>query len=67
MNSSNHPIWFLLRIIVLLTTLLLILYSQANEFDDNEIEIIKWFLMAAVGWSGLEYVIIRVANGKKKK
>ena len=64
MNCVNHPIWALARLIVLMATLTVILYMNANSFDSDEYDIVKWFLLAASGTVGMEYFLQKVLGGK---
>ena len=37
MNDPSHPIWSLIRLAVLMTALVIVLWLQASSFDSNEI------------------------------
>ena len=65
MNNVNHPVWALARLIVLMLTLVVILYLNSNQFDSDEFEVVKWFLLAASGTVGMEYFLKKILNGRK--
>ena len=52
-NSDNHPIWPLLRLVVILGFLTLVLYLNASEFDETELKVIGWMFM---GFLGREFI-----------
>jgi hypothetical protein len=67
MNIPDHPVWALARLVVLMITLVLILYINDNQFDDDEFRIIQWFLVAASGTVGLEFLIRKILGVKNGK
>lgn len=45
-HSANHPVWALARLVLVLTALTLILWMNASEFDNTELQtIIGMFLV----------------------
>ena len=65
MNNPNHPVWSLARLVVLMTTLITVLYMNSSQFDSDEFDVIKWFLLAASGTVGIEYFLKKTINGGK--
>jgi len=48
LSNTNHPIWATIRLVALLITMTVILYSNASSFDTTEIKaIVEMFLLAA--------------------
>lgn len=48
MKDPSHPIWSLLRLVILMVALTLLLWFNASDFDSTEIRTIAgMFLMAA--------------------
>ena len=48
----NHPAWALLRLTVLMVTLCVVLYLEAESFDSTELRSILWIFLAAAGFEG---------------
>lgn len=59
MQSADHPIWSLLRLVVLMLTLTFTLWINASNFDDTEIRTIIWVFMAAAGTEGMSQLLRR--------
>ena len=53
MNDAKHPLWSLLRLVVVMTSLTLTLYINASNFDATEIRTIITMFLIAAGTEGL--------------
>lgn len=60
MNDANHPIWPVIRMAILMSTLITVLWLQASSFDSNEIIT----LVAAFVTAGTLEVAIKRATSK---
>jgi len=52
MGNASHPIWSLLRLIVLMVALCVILWANASDFDATEIRTLFCYCLAAAGFEG---------------
>lgn len=53
MKDSDHPIWPLIRMSLILGTLIFVLWMNASHFDDTEIKTILTMFLALLGAEGL--------------
>lgn len=47
MNQPSHPIWAIVRLMVLMLTLTVVLYLTATKFDASELKVIMYMFIAA--------------------
>lgn len=52
-HNPDHPIWDILHLTVVLGTLTLVLYMNAEHFDDTEIRTILTMFFALLGYKGI--------------
>lgn len=65
-TSPDHPVWPLLRLLILMVSLYLILRQTASNFDVTEIITICGMFLAAAGGEALP-PLLRVASPHLKK
>lgn len=53
MNDKNHPIWPLLRLVVMMASLTALLWLNASHFDATEVKTIIGMLIANVAAEGV--------------
>lgn len=63
-GDPDHPLWRLLRLIVLVGSLTLLLYSQASQFDQTELTVIGAMFVILGLDQGAMTVISRYMKGK---
>lgn len=49
MHDANHPVWAILRTVVLLAALVIVLWLNATDFDATEIKTIVAMFLTAIG------------------
>lgn len=49
MNDPKHPIWAIIRTVILLLALIVVLWVNASNFDDTELKTIVAMFLAAIG------------------
>lgn len=54
--AVEHPIWSLLRSVVMFGGLTLLLYFNASEFDVTEIKVIVELLILRGAWGGFDRI-----------
>lgn len=52
LHNPDHPVWKLLNIVVILSTLTLVLWMNAEHFDKTEIQTILMMFFALIGGTG---------------
>jgi hypothetical protein len=62
--AVEHPIWSLLRSVVMFGGLTLLLYFNASNFDGTEMRVILELLILRGAWEGFERKMKK--NGKSK-
>lgn len=62
MKSPDHPIWALLRLVVLMITLTVVLWLNASNFDATEHRTIIWVFLAAASTEGISQLVRRRDN-----
>lgn len=62
--DGAHPIWSLIRIFLLMTTLCVVLYLEAESFDVTELRSIVWIFLAAAGIEGAIHAGTRAMKEK---
>lgn len=62
--EANHPVWNLLRLIVMMVALTAILYMTASKFDQTEIKTIVLAFIAGGMGVGLESAVRALRDGK---
>ena len=67
MGNASHPIWSLIRLLILMATLSFVLWLNASHFDETELKSIIWVFMAAVGVEGGVQSFTRLAGMHKKE
>jgi len=55
--AAQHPIWALLRILAVLVFAYLCMSGTAENFDETELECIKWMLGAVIGYESIQGLI----------
>jgi len=50
--DAAHPIWSLIRLFLLMSTLCVVLYLEASHFDVTELRSIVWVFIGAAGIEG---------------
>lgn len=63
--EGSHPIWSIIRLIVLMGALTLVLWITATKFDQTEIKTIVYTFLAAGAGEGA-ITMIKGAIGKPK-
>ena len=58
----EHPLWRLLRLVVLMVSLYMILKLTASSFDHTEIRTLVWAFVTAAGLEGVSEWFSRNAN-----
>lgn len=53
MKNPNHPIWSLIRLLILMIAMCVILYINATHFDITEIRSIIGIFIAAASAEGI--------------
>ena len=66
MNSSNHPVWPIIRLGVMLGFLTLILYLTAHQFDQTELKTIIAMFVGGAAAEGLPGLAARFLDKKSK-
>ena len=66
MNNPAHPIWGLLRLIILMMVLTTILYFNASDFDATEIKTLTQYFLAAASLEGGVAFVRSVINKSDK-
>lgn len=64
-NDHGHPIWRLLRLTVCLVALTVILWAQATNFDETELQVLFWFFLAAISAESLPELTKRIRTRNK--
>lgn len=64
MSDPKHPVWYLLKLAILMATLTGILYVTANHFDASELKTIVSYFLAAAGIEGLGVVAGKLMKGE---
>lgn len=62
MKDPKHPLWSILRLFILMTSLTLILYMNAQHFDETELRSITWVFVIAAGAEGGMQFATRFTN-----
>lgn len=57
--GPNHPIWALIRLTILMTTLTVVLYINASHFDETEWRSIVAMLLAGLGIESFQTMVGR--------
>ena len=52
MADPSHPIWSVLRLLILMTALTIILYANASQFDVTELRTIITMFLFSTGIEG---------------
>ena len=60
LQHSDHPIWSLIRLTILMIALTTILYFTANKFDETEIRTIITMFLITAGMEGLGHLATKV-------
>ena len=55
--AESHPIWSILRTVVLLIGLTVLLYLNANSFDSTELRTIAEMVVLAGGFEAVKKVV----------
>lgn len=63
-SNGNHPIWKIMRLVVMMVALTAILYMNASEFDQTEIKTIIFAFLAGGMGVGIESVVRAIREGK---
>ena len=64
LRDASHPIWPLLRTFLFLVSLSLILWMNAEHFDDTELKTITSMFLGALGIEGVTSAITKTRTGK---
>lgn len=56
-RSSDHPIWPILRTVVILLSMIIVLWMNAEDFDSAEIRSIITMFFALLGAEGITRAI----------
>ena len=64
--EGTHPIWSIVRLVVLMTALTLVLWITATKFDQTEIKTIVYTFLAAASGEGAITVLKGVLHPKKE-
>lgn len=62
MMSPGHPIWMLIRLTIVMTTLVMVLYLTASKFDESELRTILAMFIALAGIEGAGAIWFRSAS-----
>jgi nitric oxide reductase large subunit len=62
-RDTEHPIWSIVRLIVVFAGITIFLYLNSNAFDETEVKTIVELMLLA---GGFEVVKRKLANGKDK-
>lgn len=57
MKNPDHPLWKLLRLLILMAAMTAILWVNASDFDVTEVKSVVMMLFALAGADGLERVV----------
>ncbi len=57
--NKTHPVWSILRLVILLVSMITILYINASSFDANEIFAIIVVMVGACGAEGVSSAIAK--------
>lgn len=55
--AAQHPIWALARIGAVLVFAYVAMAGTAENFDETELECIKWMLFAVMGYEGVQGIL----------
>lgn len=58
-HEANHPVWSIIRLVVILASMTWILWMNADHFDDTEIKTILTMFFALVGVEGITKVFTK--------
>lgn len=64
MPEGTHPIWSIIRLVVLMAALTGVLYITATKFDQTEIKTIVYTFLAAASGEGAITLLKGVLNKK---
>ena len=62
MANANHPIWMLVRLTIVMTTLVVVLMLTASKFDESELRTILTMFIALAGLEGAGAIWFRSVN-----
>jgi fatty acid desaturase len=62
-RDNEHPVWSLLRLVIMFTGITVFLYLNASVFDETEVATIVELMLLA---GGFEMLKRKLANGKDK-
>jgi hypothetical protein len=62
-RDSEHPVWSLLRLVIMFTGITVFLYLNSSAFDETEVTTIVELMLLA---GGFEMLKRKLANGKDK-
>ena len=53
-TNAAHPLWATVRFVVLVIAVTLLLYNNADNFDETEIKTIIEIAVISGGWEGIQ-------------
>ena len=53
--EGSHPIWSLIRLLLIMSTMCVVLYLEAESFDVTELRSLIWMFLGAAGIEGAIY------------
>ena len=59
-KKPAHPIWGMIRSVIYMGTLCLILWINANSFDETEVKTIMWMFVVGAGSEGIGHHMSRL-------
>ena len=62
--DGSHPIWSLIRLVIIMISLCVILYLEADSFDGTELRSILWMFLAAASAEGAIHAGARAFRDK---
>lgn len=63
MKEATHPIWPIIRLVVIMVGLTAVLYLTANNFDSTELKTIITMFLIGSGVEGVSAVLARIPRG----
>ena len=66
-HNSTHPVWSLLRLVVMVTGLTLVLWLSASEFDNTELQTIIGMFLIGGAAEGLPAVARMFTKSNSKE
>lgn len=66
-HSSEHPIWPIIRLIVIMSALTLVLWLNAANFDETELKVIGWMFLAILGRETFTPILTKVKDVVSKE